>query len=142
MGALQLTKLHRSSQMKRICEEPDCNRSGRFLVSICGHPVMTESPIAHRPEQSQLCQTCGRKAKTLWSELTGQKRYEETGTALVALLGNRTERVDAIDALRELGYSKEEVLVAKARVGEGHPVKEILEGLLGGRRRVEGKRSS
>ncbi len=39
-------------------------------------------------------------------------------------------RVDAIDILRNLGHSKEEVLHARARALDGHSVEEIVEGLV------------
>jgi uncharacterized pyridoxal phosphate-containing UPF0001 family protein len=41
-------------------------------------------------------------------------------------------RVDAIDTLRSLGHSKEQVLLARARALDGDPVGEILNGLLAG----------
>jgi hypothetical protein len=39
-------------------------------------------------------------------------------------------RVNAIDTLRNLGHSSEEVLLARARALDGHSVEEIVEGLV------------
>jgi hypothetical protein len=38
-------------------------------------------------------------------------------------------RVDAIDTLRNLGYSKAQVIHARAQAVDGHSVEQILEGL-------------
>jgi CRISPR/Cas system-associated protein Csm6 len=43
-------------------------------------------------------------------------------------------RVDAIDTLRCLGFTREQVLLARARAVDGHSAEEILEGLGDGRR--------
>lgn len=41
-------------------------------------------------------------------------------------------RVEAIDTLRSLGFSRKQVLHARARALDGHSVEEILEGLVDG----------
>lgn len=64
-----------------------------------------------------------------------QERRHEAVTTLVQIRGawgsEQAQRADAIDTLRTLGHSKEEVLHARAQAFDGHSVEDILEGLCG-----------
>jgi hypothetical protein len=66
------------------------------------------------------------------------ERRHEAVTTLVQVCGRWgsevAQRADAIDTLRTLGHSKEEVLHARARAFDGHSVEDILEGLCGDER--------
>lgn len=64
----------------------------------------------------------------------GEKR-EEAVKVLVAAAkpisdASAVARVDAIDTLRNLGHTQDEVLLARARALDGHSVEEIVEGLV------------
>lgn len=127
MSAIQLRKLVKSSEFTRTCEEPGCKRLGRYALSMIGLPVWTERPIATRREQAQLCMSCAKEFQALWDELTGKTHEEKTLRSLVALTGNRTEAFEAVDALRQLGYSAEEVARAVKETKDGCGAEQILE---------------
>jgi hypothetical protein len=136
VSAIQLRKLVKSSEFTRTCESVGCNRLGRYALSMIGLPVWTERPIATRREQAQLCMSCAKEFKALWDELTGKTHEEKTLQSLHALTGNHTERFEAVDALRELGYSPEQVARAVKETKDGCGAEQILE-VLGVDDRVE-----
>lgn len=64
----------------------------------------------------------------------GERRLEAV-TTLVSAAGSGGDaallaRVDAIDTLRNLGHSPDEVLMARARALDGHSVQDIVDGLI------------
>jgi hypothetical protein len=130
VSAIQLRKLVKSSEFTRTCEQDGCNRLGRYALSMIGLPVWTEHPIATRREQAQLCRPCAKEFQELWDELSGKSHEEKTLRSLVALTGNRTEAFEAVDALRQLGYSAEQVARAVKETKDGCGAEEIL-GVLG-----------
>jgi Holliday junction resolvasome RuvABC DNA-binding subunit len=71
--------------------------------------------------------SCAKEFQALWDELTGKTREEKTLRSLRALTGNRTEAFEAVDALRQLGYSAEQVARAVKETKDGRPPEEILE---------------
>lgn len=64
-----------------------------------------------------------------WSEFEEWAAHHElmAGFAILA-------RANAVDALLILGHSQEEVVHARARAFDGHPVEDILSGLCGDER--------
>jgi hypothetical protein len=130
VSAIQFRKIVKSSEFTRSCEEPGCNRMGRFALSMLGHPVWTEHPIGNRREQVQLCLNCTKEVKALWRELTGETTEDETLSALASLGGNTVDRVDSIGELRRLGYSRDAVAAAVKATAERWPLEEIV-GVLG-----------
>jgi len=73
-------------------------------------------------------------AETLCRFCVGEIRHKAV-TALVENQGESNRRLaaraNAIDALRILGHSQEEVVHARARAFDGHSVEQILSGLCG-----------
>lgn len=130
MSALTLHRIPKGSAFSYTCEEPDCNKKGRYRLEMAGYPVLSWRSVG-RPEQAQLCEGCGRQARKLWRELNGEQAEQETRAAVGLLAGTRVQRVDGIDALRVLGYSAEAVAQALKQVGERLPVEEIVSGLVG-----------
>jgi hypothetical protein len=70
------------------------------------------------------------------------ERREQAVKVLVAAAkptssASAVARVDAIDTLRNLGHSQEEVIRARAKALDGGSVEEIVEGLVASERRVE-----
>lgn len=71
----------------------------------------------------------------------GEKRESAVKALLAAAKsgGNAAlvTRVDAMDALRNLGHSSEQVLLARAQALDGLSVEEIVRGLVDGDRELE-----
>jgi hypothetical protein len=70
------------------------------------------------------------------------ERLNEAVTQLVAAAKSSDNaallaRVDAIDTLRSLGFSSEQVVLARAQALDGRSVGQILEGLIDGARGLE-----
>jgi RuvA, C-terminal domain len=133
--SIELRKLVKSSEFTRTCEQIGCNRVGRYALSMIGLPVWTEHPIATRREQAQVCRPCAKEVQALWDELTGKTHEEKTLQSLHALAGSPSERFEAVDALRELGYSAEQVARAVKETKDGSGAERILE-VLGADERV------
>jgi hypothetical protein len=76
-------------------------------------------------------------AETLCRFCVGDIRHNAV-TALVENQGESDRRIaaraNAVDALRILGHSQEEVVHARARAFDGHSVDQILSGLCGDER--------
>jgi hypothetical protein len=64
----------------------------------------------------------------------GERRHEAVTTLVAAATSTSSAslaaRADAIDTLRNLGYSKDQVIEARAKALDGFSVEEILEGLV------------
>lgn len=117
MSALGLKRTKRGQHTDQ-CSEPGCHRQGRFRLSLAGHIVPAESKLS-MDRQVILCNPCAKRAKDIWNEYSGQTSVEETRLALTHLHGTASQRVDAIDTLRTLGYSKAEVSeAAKKALGQ------------------------
>lgn len=74
---------------------------------------------------------------TLCKFCTGEIRHKAV-TVLTEVQGEsdreKLTRGNAVEALRLLGHSQEEVVHARARAFDGHPVEEIVKGLCGDER--------
>lgn len=132
-----LTQPTSAFQLHRVavgaqCSEPKCSRAGRYAIQIAGWFVERDGLLGGKVA---ICKPCGEAQRSIWLELTGEKHGAETLAAINALGGSRSVRVHAIWALRDLGYSADQVTSALAAVAEQEPVEEILE-LLGGAERV------
>lgn len=85
--------------------------SAGAVCSRCAEPLVDPD----RP-----CSFCrGERIEDAIRALTSAAKHSDN-LSLVA-------RVDAIDTLRSLGFSKRQVLQVRARAVEGHSVEEILE---------------
>lgn len=130
MSALALHKVRAGSFGSHdACIQPACNRKGRYMVQIAGYPLPPESLAEHHA--GRLCEKHGREWKRAWAELSGATELQEAEAAITALRGSKSERAEAIFALRDLGCSSEDVARALARAGNGHSVEQILEALAG-----------
>ncbi len=114
------------------CREPGCKNSGRYRLRIAGYYVMAEGTLTHQKEL--LCRKHAEAAQELWDELTGNTREAQVTAAVIALLGSRSEALDAVEDLRALGFSGEQVVEARRGITEQRSVEEIVGVLLDGER--------
>jgi hypothetical protein len=105
------------------CSVPGCKRTGRCEYYLLGYPVI----IGERREL--LCEPCSREWKKAFAQLAPSRKYME---GLVADIGaSATKRLDAINDLRELGFSPDHIAQAVKGIAERVEVGEILDRMLG-----------
>jgi hypothetical protein len=126
MSAFRLHSINKGSAFSFTCDEPGCNKKGRYRIEIAGRPVLSERSLT--TQQAQLCQACGRKAKLLWAELSGET-LEAEAVAAIEGLARPSKCTDAVWALRELGFPGPLVAEAVTHAQQGWSVERIRDGL-------------
>jgi hypothetical protein len=129
MSALQFRKASVTELGSDPCTEEGCNRKGRYAVAMAGYPVLPASPIAFS-HQAVLCPKHARAWERLWAELNGSEALKDVQTAVQELGGSTPKRIDGIEALRELGCTRDEIAVALKATGERESVDQIIEKLV------------
>lgn len=127
VGALRLRRVSKGHAGEAdACLEDGCNRKGRYSVMISGYLVDADSPLAVSP-YGLLCKPCAESWSSLWESLSGHKHWELTVQAVGNLAGSVPERVDAVDALNQLGYPREAIVQAVKATAERRSLEEVLE---------------
>lgn len=119
MTAFETTRVNGGGR----CTVPRCFNAGRYVFYFAGLPTM--GPYG----RELICQKHEREWKRLFAELAPSREYME---GLIADIGGKpSARCDAINDLRELGFSQEVVAQAVKGVAERVEVGEILDRMLG-----------
>lgn len=129
MSALQLIR-PKGSNYTGQCFMEGCKRNGKQRLLICGRPVLNPATLS-LSKFDWLCDPCAKKFRTEWEELSGDKELRQVEAAIGSLTKPYPKRTEAVFALRELGFSSDEVVRALRLAGERVPVEQILEGLCG-----------
>lgn len=91
--------------------------ASRAICSRCAEPLVNSN---------QPCGFCrGERIESAVKALVAATQFSDNFS-----LG---ARVDAIDTLRSLGFTRDQVVLTRARALDGHSAEEILEGLHGDR---------
>ncbi len=105
------------------CAVPDCTRSGRMEYYFAGYPTVIDG------RRELICEPCGKEWKKVFAQEAPSREHFESLIADIG--GNATKRCDAINDLRELGFSTDHVAIAVKGVAEREEVSEILDRMLG-----------
>lgn len=137
MSALRLRRVPLGSvESGGTCIVDGCSRKGRDVIEILGVPF--QSPLEGK---ELLCLPCSRAWRRLWREMNGEKHEADTIKHLTTIKDFqehpedrelRTARADAIDALREAGFSSEEVGYARALIQQGVEPDRVFEQMVWG----------
>lgn len=119
MAAFETTRVNGGGK----CQVPLCKNAGRYVFYFAGLP--TVGPYG----RELICQNHEREWKRLFAELAPSRKYMEQ---LVSDIGDSaTKRVDAINDLRELGFSPDHIAQAVKGIAERAEAGEILDRMLG-----------
>ena len=131
MAALGLRRLQGASAQGRTCDTADCIRKARFKLLLCGHTVPSESSWGLKVEQATMCEPCAREAKRIFERYTNAGRRRLALEAVKAFGRSASKRVDAVDALRDLGFNEIETARAVKGWKDGLDAEQVVAKLLG-----------
>lgn len=74
-----------------------------------------------------LCDPCAKRFRKEWDELSGAKELREVEAAIRQLKEPVPKRTEAIFALRELGFSRDDIAKVMRGIADGLSPEQVLE---------------